>query len=241
VDDPHSRPAAGSANAQLGLLTAERAVADPPELGTETSDDVEDLSPEGHIRSDRISDDGGLSREAPVATANDPVELLREPGRPPAADPVRLDPAPHSYDVVVAIAEHELLEPVGRRNRVVVEERDHVAARGRDANVPGSGETRRLALRDHYAVEQPRGDLLEQRPVAIDDDDDLDRCMGLPEHGGDRRDEAGPTSRVMGADHDRDRQVVHAATASDSTAVTFRPTQYRCRPYRADLVRFAVT
>jgi len=67
---------------ELGLLAAERPLAlAAPDAGLEAIDDVEHLSAKGHVPAKQVPDWRAGGRHAEVIGADDPVELLRQPGR----------------------------------------------------------------------------------------------------------------------------------------------------------------
>ena len=82
-DDPVGEPPP-RAQAELGLLAADRHGADSADVLAEPADGGEHVAPEGHVRADDVAHrPGGLGHPA-VRAADDPVELGRERPRPPA-------------------------------------------------------------------------------------------------------------------------------------------------------------
>ena len=143
--------------------------------------------------------------ERPVAVADHPAELVREPRRA-FGRPDRGNGAADHRDPAVGERSDQVREPVVARDRVVVEERHDVALGDARAGVARSGQTRRLAVGDHVAVGQRGAQMGLERRVVVADDDGLQRGERLARH---RR---GGVEHLLGsllrvaADHDRHRR-----------------------------------
>jgi hypothetical protein len=126
IDDPTARQRLREPNTKVGLFPAQRAATGMAEPREEL-EVLEDLSTEGHIRPDQVSDRGPCCGKAAVRTADHPVELGWKPGWA-GGRPLGEDAAADRKHTCVVIGFIDPLEPVRLRLRVVVDEGDDPAA-----------------------------------------------------------------------------------------------------------------
>ena len=114
-----------------------------------------------HVRADQVAHGRRLGRQAAVAAADGPQELVGEPARPCRA-PVGADAAADAEHIGARVGREQLLEPVRLGLRVVVEEGDDRAGARERAAVAGAGQTCELAVGDDDgALERELGALEE--------------------------------------------------------------------------------
>ena len=198
------------ADAELGLLAPGGVRPDAADALAEAADLPDHVEPEGHVGPDEVPHRPGPDRRALVRAADDPVELLGEPGRA-ALGPVRGDASAARHDAV-GVEARQPAQPLRPGDRVVVEERDDVRGGRRHARVAGAGETGRGGVRDRpHAVQLPLHAVVE-RLVPVGHHDDLGRGQRLEPHGLHRRGEVVPAVLRVGADDDGDRRRAHPLT-----------------------------
>src|SRR5205823_4512154 len=122
----------------------------PANPAPETTHTLQDLTPKRHVAPDKVADGGGDRGQPPVGAAHNPVELTGKPWRT-AMTPQGLDAAADAKDLGVRIGGQELLQPIRRRNAVVIKEGDDRACRRRYPAVACSGQPLCLLIcdRDH--------------------------------------------------------------------------------------------
>ncbi len=137
----------GEADAQLRLLAAQRAaVAVAADAGGEAARRLERRTPERGVAAEDVADPDPAGRQPPLGAAHHPVELLREPGRPPADAQLGTVRPPTASTRGSAYPAAKWRSQSRSRHGVVVQESDHLAAGGGDAGV-ASGGTGRAAPR----------------------------------------------------------------------------------------------
>jgi hypothetical protein len=141
------------ADAQLRLLAAQRAfVAVPPDAGGEAARRVEGRAAEGGVAAQDVAHGHAPARQPAVAAAHHPVELLGEPGGPPARGPDRHRAPADRHDPRIGVRLGEAVEPVALGHGVVVEEGDDLAARGGDPGVAAGGQAAGARVGEHPHV-----------------------------------------------------------------------------------------
>ena len=129
VEDDRPGAARGQPDGQFGLFAAPRTGAHPSHRIIEAPGLERQVGPQAHAGADRIADHADRLRQPPVAAANDPIELRRQPPWP-APRPPRMHAAAGGHDVGGRIRLHQGLQPAWSRLRVIVEE-DGDRLRGR--------------------------------------------------------------------------------------------------------------
>src|SRR5690606_20753236 len=209
-------PPLGEADAELGLLAAERAALAAldaaPDAGVEAADLHDEVPPEGRVPAHDVADARPGGGHAAVAAAHRPVELLRKPAGAPPGRPQRIgppaDPDHRATGGGVVHRVLEGLEPAGVGDRVVVQVGDDVAGGDLGPGVLATGQAALVAVLHHERVRiLPLEPQVEIR-VVIHHEDQLVRPAPLVTHGVDGRPDVLPS--LLGVDADDDRNA-HAA------------------------------
>ena len=79
VDNGRGRPARRQPDGQFGLLASRRPRTYPPDRHVESSYPERQAGAHAHVGADRVAHGGYRDRQAPVAAADNPVELGRQP------------------------------------------------------------------------------------------------------------------------------------------------------------------
>ena len=209
-------PGLPGADAELGLLAAQRVLADAADLLGEAADALEDLTPERHVAAHEVAHLGPLGGLAGVGAADDPVELAGgvAVGRVRAGEHVRAAAAVgpgrparvgHAADGLhgdVLVGLEQRGEPAGAGAGVVVEEDHDVALGLGDGGVAGAGQALDVRVGQHPHVGELGLRALQEGRVVVDDDQRLDRRDVLRRDGLDRRHDVGPP--LLGVDADDD-------------------------------------
>ncbi len=193
----------GQPDAEVGLLAAERAAADPAEVGPEAAGGQRLGPPEGHVGADEVADRGRPDRQAPVGAADHPVELGREPVGA-AGPPPRPDEAADAEHVRVPVAREQVPGPVGVGGGVVVEEGDQGAPGLGQGGVAGAGKAAPLPVGEDPQAGQVLPGEAEEFGAVVDDQQQFPGRAAL---GVDRRDggaQVVPALDGVGADHHRE-------------------------------------
>ena len=174
----HDAPAArGSlqADGQLGLLAAAGKAADATEAVGKAADAHQRVAAEGHVGADRVAQRRAVTRQAAVAAAHRPVELLGQPARvarPRASTATTTPPTPSTSGLL------ELGEQLGRASPERRRRRRRGTRRRRRPRPAHAGVARArqagsvLARHNGHAAEG-RGGAREQRRVVVDHQDAL--------------------------------------------------------------------
>ena len=199
-DHPGAGDLLGDADAELGLLGAERDQADPSDLLVEVPDPLEDLAAHGHVAAPQVAHVGAHGRLALVGAADDPVQLRWQVVRTPRWPDRRRDTA-HGHDVLVVVRREQLLDPVRFGRGVVVDEGDDRPLGLGDAGVAGSGGAAGAQVVEDAYVGELVASAGQQPVVVVHDQDRLQRRHGLVRqrvHA--RHDDVPPVHRVGGND-----------------------------------------
>ena len=159
-------PGLAGADAELGLLAAQRVLADAADLLGEAADALEDLAPERHVAAHEVAHLGPRGGLAGVGAADDPVELAGgvAVGRVRAGEHVRAAAAVgpgrparvgHAADGLhgdVLVGLEQRGEPAGAGAGVVVEEDHDVALGLGDGGVAGAGQALDVRVGQHPHV-----------------------------------------------------------------------------------------
>ena len=121
IEDGRPRAARRQPDGQFGLFAAPRTGAHPSHCIIEAPGLERQAGPQAHAGADRIAYHADRLRQPPVAAANDPIELRRQPTWP-APRPPRMHAAPGGHDVGGRIRLHQGLQPAWPRLRIIVEE-----------------------------------------------------------------------------------------------------------------------
>ncbi len=147
VDPFHSRPFSEDSDAELRLLTGGESGRGRPlrvtrrhiaESFEEAPNGEHDVAPNRHVCPEYVSHGRPGSRESAIRTANNPIELGREPRRS-LAGPHRARLAPDSCHLWVLKRLEELLEPRLSRPCIIIQKGEDLAAREHASRVPCTG------------------------------------------------------------------------------------------------------
>src|SRR6478609_6350794 len=175
VDEATARASPPDAQAELGLLAADRMRTDAADAVTKAAELAEELPAKGHARPDQVPDGCALGRQPPVGAADDPAEFGGEPGRPLFPD--RLYRAADAEHMLVVVLARQKPEPIGRSHRIVVEKGHHVAAGEPQTAVARARQAVGFDVRSDHDVRQLGTRAHQDRRIVVDDDDRLERWM----------------------------------------------------------------
>lgn len=242
-DDPRRRPPLTQANAEIGLLAAQRQRADPSHALGESAQLDHRRAADGHVGADDVANVLLADRKPDVRAPDDPVELQRPPPRTrPGEQRGRQSTA--RQDRGVGERGSEPLGPFGAGLGIVVEERDDLRSCQVHAGVASSRKaSRRCAGRhadrgagrcvgDRPALPCPR----EQLGAVVDDHEDLRRRATLIDDRADRTLQASPALGGVGADHDADVER-RRRSGLRRRAVIDRSRRHEGRSHSARIVR----
>src|ERR1700730_17092532 len=119
-------PIRSNTEAQFGLFTAERGRTDAADLGSESSDLLQDRPTHRHVAPEGVTHCGKARRLTYVATANNPIELLRHPGGT-ILRPYRVRVSTDTGNSAIFVVVHQSLCPPWLGISIVIEESDHIA------------------------------------------------------------------------------------------------------------------
>jgi hypothetical protein len=144
----------------------------------EAIDKLEHLSAKRHVSAQQVPDRGARGRHAEVIAAHDPEELFRHP---PGARglPVRQRQSADSGDRRVLKRVVDELQPVSVRRRVIIEERDELASRPRQAGIAGARQSFGISVLHHGHVGHRGHESLVKTAVVVDDHDDFSARQAL--------------------------------------------------------------
>jgi hypothetical protein len=145
-----------------------------------------------------------------VSAADDPIELLGEPGGTGGINPDGKGGPADGDDALIAVVAGEAVEPVGSGHGVIVNEGDDLTGGGADVDIPGLGEAPNPVIQDYP---DGRGELGLKTRIdlggMVDGDDQLIRRMSLGADGSDGLADIGQAVHGIAADDDGYPQIGH--------------------------------